>query len=174
MTALDAVAGYQPATRCTVEQAAAELGLREMDVKLFRRFHGLAEICRDPQTSLVDLLLAAADRVGVRGHEHRIRYVLWARAFPTVVPYPVNPLHEVCRTLGLRHALAFTVSQQSCASGLLAIDLAGRLLAADADSAGPDSGEPGTARQRAARQRAASRRWPWCSPVRRPSPGTPS
>ncbi|HST48893.1 3-oxoacyl-[acyl-carrier-protein] synthase III C-terminal domain-containing protein [Jatrophihabitans sp.] len=132
MTALDAVAAYQPPARCTVEEAAAQLGLREMDVKLFRRFHGLREICRDPETSLPDLLLAAADRVGVRGERHRIRYVLWARAFPTVVPYPLNPLHEVCHALGLEHALAFTVSQQSCASGLLAIDLAGRLLAADA------------------------------------------
>lgn len=140
MTALDAVAAYQPAARRTVEDAAAELGLREMDVKLFRRFHGLREICRDPETSLTDLLLAAADRVGVRGREQRIRYVLWARAFPTVVPYPLNPLHEVCRTLGLQHALAFTVSQQSCASGLLAIDLAGRLLAAEPEPAGGSAG----------------------------------
>jgi 3-oxoacyl-[acyl-carrier-protein] synthase III len=61
---------------------------------------------------------------------------------PVVAPYPVNPLHEVCQALGLGHALAFTVTHQSCASGLLAIDLAGRLLAADtfdnpADGEGP-------------------------------------
>jgi 3-oxoacyl-[acyl-carrier-protein] synthase-3 len=35
--------------------------------------------------------------------------------------------------VGLRHAVAFTVSHQSCATGLLAIDLAGRLLAAEPD-----------------------------------------
>jgi 3-oxoacyl-[acyl-carrier-protein] synthase-3 len=60
---------------------------------------------------------------------------------PVVAPYPVNPLHDVCRALGLDHALAFAVTHQSCASGLLAIDMAGRLLAADeaatAEAAGP-------------------------------------
>jgi 3-oxoacyl-[acyl-carrier-protein] synthase-3 len=50
---------------------------------------------------------------------------------PVVAAYPDNPLHEVCRALGLDHALAFTVTHQSCASGLLAVDIAGRLLAAD-------------------------------------------
>jgi 3-oxoacyl-[acyl-carrier-protein] synthase III len=56
-------------------------------------------------------------------------------------PYPVNPLHEVCHALGLDHALAFTVTHQSCASGLLAIDVAGRLLAADV--AGGQDGQAG-------------------------------
>jgi len=65
--------------------------------------------------------------------------VLYARAMPVVAPYPVNPLHEVCSALGLGHALALTVTQQSCASGLLAIDMAGRLLAGDPDAAdGPN------------------------------------
>ena len=139
MTALEAVAAYQPAARLTVEELAGPLGLTDMEVKLFRRFHGLRQVCHDPDTSLPDLLLgAAAALTPLRGQEHRVRYVLWARAFPTVVPYPLNPLQEVCRALGLEHALAFTVTQQSCASSLLAIDLAGRLLAADA------AAEPGT------------------------------
>jgi len=50
---------------------------------------------------------------------------------PVFVPYPLNPLHDVCRALGLEHAVAFTVTHQSCASGLLAIEVAGRLLAGD-------------------------------------------
>jgi 3-oxoacyl-[acyl-carrier-protein] synthase-3 len=59
-----------------------------------------------------------------------------------VVPYPVNPLHEVCRALGLEHALAFTVTHQSCAGGLLAIDIAGRLLAGDAEPGRSPQEEP--------------------------------
>jgi 3-oxoacyl-[acyl-carrier-protein] synthase-3 len=141
VTALDAVAAYQPAARLTVEEVAGTLGLTEMEVKLFRRFHGLGAVCWDPGTSLTDLLLGAAAALEpLRGQEHRIRYVLWARAFPTVAPYPANPLAEVCRALGLDHALAFAVTQQSCASALLAIDLAGRLLAADAGAAADDAG----------------------------------
>ena len=141
MTALDAVAAYQPAARLTVEDLAEPLGLTEMEVKLFRRFHRLGEVCRDPDTSLTDLLLGAAALIPLRGQEHRVRYVLWARAFSTVAPHPHNPLADVCRQLGLEHALSFAVTQQSCASSLLAIDLAGRLLAAEA-AAGP-SPEPG-------------------------------
>jgi 3-oxoacyl-[acyl-carrier-protein] synthase III len=136
MTALEAVSVYLPPTRVSVESLAGPLGLTEMQVKLFRRFHGLKEVGRDADASVYDLLMkAAAGLDGLRGQEHRVRYVLYARAMPVVVPYPVNPLHEVCRALGLGHALAFTVTHQSCASGLLAIDMAGRLLTADPDGA---------------------------------------
>jgi 3-oxoacyl-[acyl-carrier-protein] synthase-3 len=132
MTALEAVSVYLPPVRMSVESLAGPLGLTDMQVKLFRRFHGLREVGRDPDPSLPALLMkAAAGLDALRGQEHRIRYVLYARTMPVVGPYPVNPLHEVCRALGLGHALAFTVTHQSCASGLLAIDMAGRLLAAD-------------------------------------------
>ena len=142
MTALDAVSAYLPPTRVPIENLADSLGLTEMQVKLFRRFHGLREVGRDPDLSPSELLMkAAAGLDALRGQEHRVRYVLYARAMPVVGPYPVNPLHEVCRALGLEHALAFTVTHQSCASGLLAIDIAGRLLASDAGD-GQD-GEPG-------------------------------
>jgi 3-oxoacyl-[acyl-carrier-protein] synthase-3 len=132
MTALEAVSVYLPPVRKSVESLAGPLGLTDMQVKLFRRFHGLREVGRDPDASLPALLMkAAAGLDALRGQEHRVRYVLYARTMPVVGPYPVNPLHEVCRALGLGHALAFTVTHQSCASGLLAIDMAGRLLAAD-------------------------------------------
>jgi 3-oxoacyl-[acyl-carrier-protein] synthase III len=133
MTALEAVSVYLPPVRVPIETLGDSLGLTEMQVRLFRRFHGLREVGRDPDLSLYGLLMkAAAGLDALRGQEHRVRYVLYARAMPVVTPYPVNPLHEVCRALGLDHALAFTVTHQSCASGLLAIDMAGRLLAADA------------------------------------------
>jgi 3-oxoacyl-[acyl-carrier-protein] synthase-3 len=141
MTALEAVSVYLPPDRIPIETVADSLGLTEMQVKLFRRFHGLRDVARDPDASVYDLLMKAASGLDeLRGQEHRIRYVLWARAMPVVAPYPVNPLHDICRALGLDHALAFTVTHQSCASGLLAIDLAGRLLAADeADTAEADT-----------------------------------
>ena len=142
MTALEAVSVYLPPTRVPVESLAGPLGLTDMQVKLFRRFHGLREVRRDPDASLYDLLMkAAAGLDALRGQEHRVRYVLYARAMPVIGPYPVNPLHEVCRALGLGHALAFTVTHQSCASGLLAIDMAGRLLASD--QAGARDGQDG-------------------------------
>lgn len=141
VTALDAVSVYLPPGRVAIESLAEPLGLTEMQLKLFRRFHGLNEIRLDPRLSLTDLLLRAARGLtALRGQEHRVRYVLYGRAMPVVVPYPINPLHEVCRELGLRHATAFTVTQQSCASGLLAIDLAGRLLAGESTAHEPGAG----------------------------------
>ncbi|WP_158839836.1 3-oxoacyl-[acyl-carrier-protein] synthase III C-terminal domain-containing protein [Saccharothrix deserti] len=132
MTALDAVSVYTPAFRVPIEDLADPLELTDIQVRLFRRFHGLDQIRFDPDRSLADLLHAAADGLtALRGREHRVRYVIHGRGMPVVVPYPHNPLHDVCRELGLEHALTFTVTQQSCASGLLAIDLAGRLLAGD-------------------------------------------
>lgn len=133
MTALTDVAAYLPAQRVPIEDVAGPLGLTTMQVRVFRRYHGLAEVCRDDGT-LLDLLLAATSRLDeLRGNEHRVRYVLYARGMPVVAPYPANPLHELCQALGLGHATAFTVTQQACAAGLLAVDLAGRLLAADGD-----------------------------------------
>src|SRR5215469_16915596 len=133
MTALEAVSVYLPPAPVPIESLAGSLGLTDMQVRVFRRFHGLREVGREPGASLYGLLMkAAAGLDELRGQEHRVRYVLYARTMPVVAPYPVNPLTEVCRALGLEHALAFTVTHQSCASGLLAIDMAGRLLACDA------------------------------------------
>lgn len=130
MTAIEAIATYLPEHRVPVERLADELGLTRMEVRVFRRFHQLADVCRAPGMSIVDLLLAAVRRLdALHGREHRVRYVLHARTFPVVVPYPVNPVHDVCDALGLDHALAFTVTHHACATGLLALDVAGRLLA---------------------------------------------
>jgi 3-oxoacyl-[acyl-carrier-protein] synthase III len=134
VTSLEAVSVYLPDSRLPVEELADELQLTSMQMKLFKRFNGLAEVCREPARTLPDLLLAGADGLAeLRGREHQVRYVLHARTMPVVVPYPVNPVHGVCRALGLEHATAFTVSHHACATGLLAIDIAGRLLRADGD-----------------------------------------
>ena len=133
MTALEAVSVYLPSAKVTVESLAEPLGLTEMQVKLFRRFHGLREAGRDPDPLYGLLMKAATGLDALRGQEHRVRYVLYARTMPVVEPYPVNTLQEVCQTLGLSHAVSFTLTHQSCASGLLAIDMAGRLLAAEGE-----------------------------------------
>jgi 3-oxoacyl-[acyl-carrier-protein] synthase-3 len=129
MTALVSVATYLPEERVPIEKLAGQLGLSAMDVRMFQRVHGLAEVRLDRDGTLLDLLAAAvANLHALRGQEHRVRFVLHARSMPVVVPYPENPLHELCRRVGLGHAIAFTVTQQACASGLLALDVAGRLL----------------------------------------------
>ncbi len=141
MTALDAVAVYLPPTLVPVEELADRLELTDMQVKMFRRFHELREIRFAGAQTATDLLLGAASALAeLPGSADRVRYLLYGRAMPVTEPYPVNRIDEVRRVLGLEHALAFTVTQQSCASGLLAIAQAGRLLAADAAA---EPAEPG-------------------------------
>jgi 3-oxoacyl-[acyl-carrier-protein] synthase-3 len=134
VTALAEVAAYVPEQRVPIESLAAELDLTPMQVKVFRRYHGLAEVSRDPDRSLLDLLTCATDQLsGLPGQRDRIRYVLYARSMAVVAPFPLNPLHELSGRLGLGHAIAFTVTHQACATSLLAIHMAGRMLAADDD-----------------------------------------
>lgn len=137
MTALAAVAGHVPPGRVPIEEPAGRLGLTGMQVKVFRRYHRLGEVARDPDGGLLDLLRGAVARLGLlRGNEHRVRYVLHARTFPTVTPYPYDPVHTLCAESGLAHAAVVSVGHHACASGLLAVDAAGRLLAADGDPDG--------------------------------------
>lgn len=136
VTALDAVAQYLPETRMPIEDVLSQHGQAPMRTRLFRRFLGLGEVRLDPDGTLLDLLLAGASALTeLRGREHLVRYVLHARAMPVAVPYPVNPLRDAARKLGLGHAASFTLTHHACATGLLAVDIAGRLLAGD--------GEPG-------------------------------
>ena len=134
MTALAGVGVYVPEERVPIEVPAERFGLTPMQMKIFRRYHGLGEVTRAPKEELIDLLRAAvADLKGFGEVKHRIRYVMHARSFSVVVPYPENPVRKLCDELGLEHAGAFAVGHHACSSGLLAVEVAGRLLAADAD-----------------------------------------
>ncbi|GAA2365689.1 3-oxoacyl-[acyl-carrier-protein] synthase III C-terminal domain-containing protein [Dactylosporangium salmoneum] len=135
MTVLAGIGTYVPAGRVPIEALADEFELTPMQVRVFRRYHKLGEASRGEET-LTGLLGRALDDLALTDEQRgRVRYVLYARTFPNVVPYPHNPLHEALAAAGLGHAQAFSVGQQACASGLLAVDLAGRLLAADGDGA---------------------------------------
>jgi 3-oxoacyl-[acyl-carrier-protein] synthase III len=134
VTALAGVGVYLPPGRVPLEDLAGRFGLTPMQVRVFRSHYKLGQVSRDPHGGLLDLLRAAvADLEQLHGREKQVRYVVHARSFPVVTPYPANPLRELCRELGLEHAGALAVGHHACASGLLALDVAGRLLAADGD-----------------------------------------
>lgn len=132
MTSIVAVSSYLPPRRVAVGACLREFGFSEAQIKIYERFYGFGEIRLDPDGGLVDQLVATvAELAPLRGQEHRVRYVLHARTMPVVAPYPINPLRQACELIGLGHATSFSVSQHACASALLAIDLAGKLLAGD-------------------------------------------
>lgn len=133
MTSLEAVAVHLPSRRVPIRALREQVGMTVPEMKVFERYFGLAEVPRH-DGSLVELLLAAVKRLGLSDEQRRVvRYVLWARSIYVVSPYPANPLREVQLSLGLVGATAFAVTQHACASGLLALDLAGRLLASGGD-----------------------------------------
>lgn len=132
MTAIVAVSSHLPPT-VSLADVQTELGLSDRKIQFMRRYFGLAEICRTDESE-VDLLVAAtAGLVSFAERRERIRYVVRAKTVPISSPYPTSPLTEVCHTLGLAHATAFTVVEHACATGLLALDVCGTLLAADGD-----------------------------------------
>ncbi|MFD7662372.1 3-oxoacyl-[acyl-carrier-protein] synthase III C-terminal domain-containing protein [Streptomyces sp. NPDC059788] len=133
MTSFAAVSTYLPPS-VPIAELREDSPLDEGMVRRFQRFYGLSAVCRDPERDEEGLLLAAADKLdALRGQEERVRYVVQARTFPNSRPNPTSALRRVAEELGLPNATAFAVTGQACASGLQAVDLCGRLLAADGD-----------------------------------------
>jgi 3-oxoacyl-[acyl-carrier-protein] synthase-3 len=135
MTALREVAGYLPDRRVPLEELLSDWQLPAATVETLRRSYGYSEVRRQqPGETLLDLLVRAARGLSaLPGNESRVRYVLYARSVPVSQPHPLNPLPELCELLDLHSATAFAVGHHGCAAGLLAVDIAGRLLAVDGD-----------------------------------------
>jgi 3-oxoacyl-[acyl-carrier-protein] synthase-3 len=136
MTALVEVGCNVPELSIDISQICARAGADDRLVWTFRRFFGLSAVRRAPQQDLTAIMMAAVNSLaGLRGNEHRVRYVILARTVTTVTRAGEHPGEDLCAGLGLVNAVAFTLTQHACATGLLAVDLAGQLLAASGDPA---------------------------------------
>ncbi len=134
--AIEAVEAFVPPRSIAIEDTAEKLGLNRNQLKVFRRVHGLAHVRWDPGLMLLDLLSAPAEALleAVPDRSH-IRYVIYAHTAPDVAPAHVSVAQLLRARLGLAHAEAFAVTQQHCASGLAAIDIAAQLLLVSGDPA---------------------------------------
>ena len=135
MTALREIAGHLPDHRVPIEELLADWQLPASTVDTLRRSYGYSEVRRQkPGETLTDLLVRAAHNLpSLAAVRDRVRHVLYARTVPVSQPHPLNPLPDVCERLGLSGATAFAVTHHGCAAGLLAVDMAGRLLALDGE-----------------------------------------
>jgi 3-oxoacyl-[acyl-carrier-protein] synthase-3 len=134
MTALLEVACNVPGTSVDIGDIGVAAGADDRLMWTFRRFYGLSSVRRAPGQDLRDILVAAARNLtGLHGNEHRVRYVVAGRTCATVSQVGERPVEDVCAALGLSNAVVFTLTQHACASGLLAVRLAGELLDADGD-----------------------------------------
>ncbi|MEU7957187.1 3-oxoacyl-[acyl-carrier-protein] synthase III C-terminal domain-containing protein [Micromonospora humida] len=135
-TLLHRVEAFTPVRSWTIEEIGAACGLNRYQTKVLRRIRGLAEVRADPDGDLFDLLVPAAS-AALRGLPDPavVRYLLYAHTLPDPAPSHVLVADQLRERLGLAGADAFAVTQQFCASGLAAIDIAGELLRADGDPA---------------------------------------
>ncbi|MEV0156309.1 3-oxoacyl-[acyl-carrier-protein] synthase III C-terminal domain-containing protein [Micromonospora sp. NPDC050686] len=129
MTSLAEVVCHIPETAETVQEAGDRLRISAFDRRLFEKFLGLREIRVAPDRTYSDRLVDAAQRLqGLPGKEDRVRYFIAARTFRDAATASEAPVHAAADRLGLRNAVAFSVTEHACASGLLALWTAGWLL----------------------------------------------
>lgn len=133
-TTLECVEAFTPEQSVAIEDVAETLCLNRHQARLFRRIHGLDRFRRDPGSSLFDLVRVPAESVLARVPDLSvIRYVIFAHTIQEVTPAGIDAAAVIAESLGLTHADAFALTQQNCASGLAAVDVAGELLRADGD-----------------------------------------
>lgn len=134
MTALLEVGARKPDHSIAIADLGARLGMDARALWTFRKFYGLDSVRRAPGEDLHTTLSAAVRTLtALKGNEHRVKYAIAARTVSTVEKRTERTLQRICDDFGLTEAVAFTVTQHACASGLLAVEVAGGLLAADPD-----------------------------------------
>ncbi|NMO53356.1 3-oxoacyl-ACP synthase [Actinoplanes sp. TBRC 11911] len=132
MTSLAAVSTYLPSHRESVHDYLRGFAMSDREIRIYKQYYGFSEIRRDPGRTMAEQLIAAGRMLpGLDEQRENIRYVIQARTMQVAAPYPADPLHEARAALGLTNAMAFSLSQQACASALMAVEIAGRLLAED-------------------------------------------
>jgi 3-oxoacyl-[acyl-carrier-protein] synthase III len=133
MTTLRCVEAFAPRKTFTVEEIGESHGLNRYQIRMFQRIRGLDRLHWDPELNLFDLVSRPAEEVLRQAPKHGIHYLIFAHTFHELTPSFVIAAETLRDRLALDRADAFTVTQQNCASGLAAIDIAAELLRADAD-----------------------------------------
>lgn len=135
-TTLEAWGAYVPSRSVSLEEAGGPLGLTRAQMKVLRRVYGVRDMRLDPEQSLFDLILPAA-RAALKEvtDPSTVKYLLYGHATQEVTPSTMDAADVLRTSLGLHEAQAFGLTQQNCAIGLAAIDMAGALLAMDGDPA---------------------------------------
>lgn len=130
------VEAFVPRCVTTVEDVGPPLGLSGRQVAMFRRIRGLDQFRYDPALDTFDLAVRPAQAV-LRSlpDPGRIRYLIFAHTVRDFAPCQTLVADVIRQRLGVTGAEAFAVTQNDCASGLAAVDIAGELLRADGDPA---------------------------------------
>jgi 3-oxoacyl-[acyl-carrier-protein] synthase-3 len=131
---LQHIEAFAPERSVTIEELADPLQLNRYQARLFRRIRGLDRLRSDPDLDLFDLVGAPAEALLARlPRRDNITYLVFAHTVQDLTPTTMAAADVLRERLGLPNAEAFAVTQHNCASGLLALEVAGNLLRADGD-----------------------------------------
>jgi 3-oxoacyl-[acyl-carrier-protein] synthase III len=130
------VEAFVPSRVTTIEDVGPPLGLTRRQVATYRRIRGLDQFHYDPAVDTFELAVRPARALlGSMRDPGRIRYLIFAHTVRDFAPAGTLAADVIRRRLGMTGAEAFAVAQNDCASGLVAVDIAGELLRADGDPA---------------------------------------
>jgi 3-oxoacyl-[acyl-carrier-protein] synthase III len=132
LATLEHIESLLPERSVSIDELADGLGISQSKLKLFHRVHGLDRVRFDPEIGLFELVLPAARRVlAAMRDTGAIRYVIFAHVTQALTPAHMDAAQVIKAELGLHGAEAFALSQQNCASGMAAVDIAAELLRAE-------------------------------------------
>lgn len=131
MLHLRRVVPFVPDGRIAVESLRESLRLSAKEILLLTRFLGLDQIATAGKVSVPDMLRSTGTAALAGVDRSLVRYLVHAHTVPHIVPPGMRHLDWLRDKLGLDQARAFTMSHQSCATGLYALKVAEVLLRAE-------------------------------------------
>ncbi len=131
MLHLRRVVPFVPDSRVAVESLRASLGLSAKEILLLTRLLGLDRIATAGKVSVLDMLHSTGIAALAGMDRSLVRYLVHAHTVPHIVPPGLRHMDWLRDKLGLHQARSFTMSHQSCVTGLYALKVAEVLLRAE-------------------------------------------
>ncbi|WP_337034926.1 3-oxoacyl-[acyl-carrier-protein] synthase III C-terminal domain-containing protein [Paenibacillus illinoisensis] len=121
---------YIPDHVVPIRELNDHLGLNHAQIKVLEKIHGLKQVREDRDGDLSGLLGRVLAQVvnSPKVSPASIKYIIYCHTIQENFPFPMKVLQGLKQSYGLQHAIAFSLTQQNCASGLIALDVAETLL----------------------------------------------
>jgi 3-oxoacyl-[acyl-carrier-protein] synthase III len=125
------VASFVPDESIAVTDLRVPLGLSHRETRLFSRFMGMDRVTTAGRLTVLDMLLAAGEEALRGADRSQVRYLIHAHTVQLVAPPGLRLVDALREKLGLSEARSFTMSHQTCVTGLYSLLTAETLLRAE-------------------------------------------
>lgn len=126
---IDYIENYIPEKVIDISELQDYLNLKNYQIKVFKKIHGLKEI-RKEEGSLTKLLSTPILNIFERNSSFRqeIKYIIYCHTIQNVHPFPLDMFKEISEICNIHNTINFSINQQNCASSLVALEIADSLL----------------------------------------------